>query len=324
MEPICEPEPNTYVFSLRPRFPHLNEQFVAARAVDWKPHDVKFNQDLAQFRALPPATQRMIKRVMALFAQADSLIASNLNANFLQEVRCQAAQSFFIFQAAIEAVHAEVYAMMLEVYIADEAERDELLHAVAHYPVIADKQAWVLRWCDASAASLAERLVAFAAVECIFFSPSFACFSFFKSLGILPGLCFANSYIARDEGMHVRFACSLYGELRTKLPEERVHAIVSEAVEIELRFADFLLLGDEGETIVAQLPAADMREYVKVCANVLCGMLGVDGLYPDAKNQLAFMDQMTAPVRVNFFERDTEVYTVSNALPTGGDDELLC
>lgn len=244
IEPVLEPEPNTYVFALQPRFPELHAQFEAARAVDWKPHDVKFAQDLVSFRAMPPATQRMIKRVMALFGIADGLIQAGLLNHFLVHVKCQAAQSFYVMQASIELTHAEVYARMLQAYIEDAAEREELLHAVAHYPVIAEKQAWILKWCQPGAVPFNELVVAFAAVECVFFSPSFAAFGFFKAQGTLPGLCFANTYIARDEGMHVRFACTLHGLLNDKVPAERIRDIVLEAADIELRFADFLLRGD--------------------------------------------------------------------------------
>lgn len=292
--------------------------------------------DLDTFRKLAPDMQQLFKYVMALFGIADGLINANLSDNFIKEVKCQAAQLFYRFQGMIEDVHAETYSLMLHVYIDDEVERRKLLHAVEHFPVIKEKQDWVVKWFDASQHSFAERIVAFAAVECVFFSPSFAIFYYAKWLKILPGLAEANDYIARDEGelrsargltqsgTHVQFACSVYKELKyTKLPPARVQEIVREACEIEQRFADFLLMGPSGETIVPQLTAADMKEYVKVCADVLCIMLGVPAIY-GAKNPLGYMDMLNVTSKTNFFERWGVAYETGQPPPNVTDQELDC
>lgn len=226
--------------------------------------------------------------------------------NFSTEVQWPEARCFYGFQIAIENIHSEVYSLLIDTYIRDAQEKDSLLHAIDTMPCVRDKASWALRWCDSSRASFAERLVAFAAVEGIFFSGSFCAIFWLKKRGLMPGLCFSNELISRDEGLHCDFACLLYSKLKHKLTESKVREIIRAAVTIEQNFVcDALpveLIGMNSKT---------MCEYIEFCADRLLVSLGVEKHY-NTKNPFEWMELISLQGKTNFFEKRVSEYAKSN------------
>merc|ERR1712129_669551 len=164
------------------------------------------------------------------------IVNENLVERFMQEVQIPEARCFYGFQIAIENIHSEMYSLLIDTLVKDRDERNKLFNAIENFPAIKKKADWALRWINSNNATYAERIVAFASVEGIFFSGSFASIFWLKKRGLMPGLSFSNELISRDEGLHTDFACLMYSHLANKLPEERVKLIVCEAVEIEIEF----------------------------------------------------------------------------------------
>ena len=213
--------------------------------------------------------------MLAFFASADGVVNDNLAENFCDEVQIREVKMFYDFQRMMENVHNEVYGLLIETLVSDERERRTLQTASVNMPVVQRKVEWAQRWMDASKASFAERLIAFAVVEGVFFSGSFAAIFYFKSRNLLPGVCTSNTLIARDEGMHQQFATFLYRDMiEEKLPVTTVHRIVDEAVDIERQFIHDALSVD-----LIGLSKEDMTEYIQFVADRLLTEVGVEKLY---------------------------------------------
>ncbi len=237
-ELILQPNPDRFIlFPIQ--YDSIWEMYKLAQASNWTAEEVDLGSDSTDWGNLSDGERLFVSHVLAFFAASDGIVNENLASRFMKEVQLPEARCFYGAQIAIENVHAETYALLLDTYIKDPVEKKRLFHAIDTIPCIKKKADWALRWI--SEGSFAERLVAFAAVEGIFFSGSFCAIFWLKKRNLLPGLCFSNELISRDEGLHRDFACLLYSMLEYKLDQTRIHAIIREAVEYEQEFVDVAL-----------------------------------------------------------------------------------
>jgi len=264
-------------------------------------------QDLAadqkDWETMSENEQHFVKHVLAFFAASDGIVNENLAMNFANEVQIPEARCFYGFQIAIENIHSEVYSLLIDTYVRDPTEKKFLFNAIETIPCVRKKANWALRWTDNEHASFAERIVAFSAVEGIFFSGSFCAIFWLKKRGLMPGLTFSNELISRDEGLHCDFACLMYQMLENKLPESRVHDIIRDAVDSEKEF------------VVSALPveligmnSKTMTQYIEFVADRLLGALGVSKLY-GTSNPFEWMDLISMEGKTNFFEKRVGEYS---------------
>ena len=246
--------------------------------------------------------RHFIKHVLAFFAASDGIVNENLLQNFSHEVQWPAARCFYGFQIMIENVHSEMYSLLLQTLVRETAEFDRLRTALTSMPAIQKKGEWALQWCDPKRSTFAERLVAFAVVEGLFFSGSFCAIFWLKKRGLMPGLSFSNELISRDEGLHCDFACLLYGYLEERLPAERIATIVREAVDIERGF-----ICDALPVSLLGMNADMMGTYIEFCADRLVQALGYEPLF-GAANPFEWMTLISMQGKTNFFEKRVGEY----------------
>ncbi len=295
-------EENKDRFVLFPiKYDAIWEMYKKSVASFWTAEEVDLSPDLVDWRdKLNDNERHFIKHVLAFFAASDGIVNENLAVNFLNEVQLPEARCFYGFQVMIENIHSEMYSLLIDTYINDSKEKDHLLHAIDTVPCVQRKAQWALRWI--SKGTFAERLIAFAAVEGIFFSGSFCSIFWLKKRGLMPGLSFSNELISRDEGMHCDFACLLYGMLNEKLPVEVVQQQINDAVEIEKEFVSDALPVD-----LIGMNAKLMCQYIEYVADRLLIALGCPKLY-NAVNPFDFMDMISIQGKTNFFERRVSEY----------------
>lgn len=239
--------------------------------------------------------------MLAFFASSDGIINENLAGRFMKEVQIAEVRCFYGFQIAIENIHSEVYSLMLDTLIKDAAERKNLFNAIETVPCVARKAQWAMRWISSSRC-FAERLVAFACVEGIFFSGSFCAIFWLKKRGLMPGLTFSNELISRDEGLHCDFACLLYSMLERRLSQERIYQIFSEAVACEQEFVTSALPVE-----LIGMNAAWMSQYIEFCADRLIVALGYEKRYRTV-NPFDWMELISLQGKTNFFEKRVAEY----------------
>ncbi|GLC43861.1 hypothetical protein PLESTB_000916200 [Pleodorina starrii] len=317
MEPVLKENPNR--FTLFPiRYPDLWDFHKRAVASFWTVEEVDFSGDLVDWDRLKDDEKRFIKYVLAFFAASDGIVMENLAARFMSEVQVPEARAFYGFQIAMENVHSEMYSVLLDHYVRDPQERHQLFNAIQTIPTVGKKADWALRWISSSN-SFAERLVAFACVEGIHFSGSFCSIFWLKKRLLMPGLSFSNCLISRDEGLHCDFACCLYGHLKNRLTQERVHMIVGEAVQLEDEFCTEALSCE-----LLGMNADLMRQYIRFVADRLLLSLGYDKLYNSA-NPFDWMEMISLQAKANFFERRVGEYqragvmAATHSVDTGRD-----
>jgi ribonucleoside-diphosphate reductase beta chain len=211
------------------------EMYKHAEASFWTAEEIDLAQDMNDWESLTDGERHFISHVLAFFAASDGIVNENLVINFMQDVTIPEARCFYGFQIAIENIHAETYSLLIDTYIKDEKEKKKMFNAIDTIPCVKKKADWALKWIE-DAPSFGHRLIAFAAVEGIFFSGSFCSVFWLKKRGLMPGLSFSNELISRDEGLHCDFACLIYSMLENKLEVEEVNAIIGEAVEYEKEF----------------------------------------------------------------------------------------
>lgn len=283
-----------------------------AEASFWTAEEVDLCSDRKDWDALSSEERRFIGHVLAFFAASDGIVNENLAMNFASEVQLPEARFFYGFQMAIENIHSEMYSLLIDEYVRDPGEKARLFDAIRTIPCVRRKAEWAMRWMDGGRASFAERLVAFAVVEGVFFSGSFCAIFWMKKRGKMPGLCFSNELISRDEGMHCDFACMLYGMLERPLEAARVFEIVGDAVKCEKDFVTSALSVD-----LIGMNAGMMAQYIEFVADRLLGALGYGKMY-DAANPFDFMDLISLQGKTNFFERRVGEYAKAN-VRTGPD-----
>lgn len=313
-EPILTENPQRFVL-----FPIKHSEVWAMykkhMASFWTAEEIDLSQDAKDWKLLSADEQHFIKMVLAFFAASDGIVLENLAERFLCELQIPEARCFYAFQMAMENVHSETYSLLIDTYIKDAAEKNKLFHALETMPSIAQKGEWAMRWINSSD-SFAERLVAFAAVEGIFFSGSFCAIFWLKKRGKMPGLTFSNELISRDEGLHCDFACLLYSMLNEKLSRERIVEIIGNAVEIEKGFVTESL-----PVSLIGMNADLMCQYIEFVADRLLVALGYDKLY-NVTNPFDFMERIALTSKANFFESRVSTYQkagVMSALEGGAE-----
>ncbi|HPF91138.1 MAG TPA: ribonucleotide-diphosphate reductase subunit beta, partial [Flavobacteriales bacterium] len=263
----------------------------------WTAEEIDLHADLTDWNdKLNDDERYFIKHVLAFFAASDGIVNENLAENFLHEVQYPEARFFYGFQIAMENIHSETYSLLIDTYIKDPIEKDKLLHAIETVDCVKKKADWALRWI--SKGSFAERLIAFAAVEGIFFSGSFCSIFWLKKRGLMPGLTFSNELISRDEGLHCDFACLLYTKhLLNKVSKKTVESIIRDAVEIEKEFVT-----DALPVNLIGMNAKLMQQYIEFVADRLLVELGNEKIY-NAMNPFDFMEMISLQGKTNFFEK---------------------
>jgi len=301
-EPLLIENPNRFVlFPLK--YHKVWEMYKKAEASFWTAEELDLAHDLKDWERLTDNERHFISRVLAFFAASDGIVNENLALNFSNEIQIPEARCFYGFQIAIENIHSEVYSLLIDTYVRDNVEKSKLFNAMDTIPAVMKKATWALKWTSKASATFAERLVAFAAVEGIFFSGSFCSIYWLKKRGLMPGLTFSNELISRDEGLHCDFACLLYGMLQTKLPADRVHEIIKTAVDCEKEFVT-----DALPVSLIGMNAAAMSQYIEFVADRLLTALGVAKYY-NVTNPFDWMDLICLSGKTNFFEKRVGEYS---------------
>lgn len=288
-----------------------------AEASFWTAEEVDLSPDLHDWQNKLNDNERFfISRVLAFFAASDGIVNENLAINFLQEVQYPEARCFYGFQIMIENIHSEMYSLLIDTYVKDPAEKDYLLRAIETIPCVTKKAKWALRWITKG--SFAERLIAFAAVEGIFFSGSFCSIFWLKKRGLMPGLTFSNELISRDEGLHCDFACLLYvNHLQNKLSEETIREIIVDAVAIEKEFVT-----DALPVKLIGMNAELMCQYIEFVADRLLVALGCNKVW-NATNPFDFMELISLQGKTNFFERRVGEYQKTGVAQTNSEQNTF-
>ncbi|WP_304062070.1 ribonucleoside-diphosphate reductase small subunit [Pedobacter glucosidilyticus] len=292
-------------------YPAIWEMYKRHEASFWTAEEIDLSADQKDWENLNDGERHFISHILAFFAASDGIVNENLAVNFMSEVQVPEARCFYGFQIMMENIHSETYALLIDTYIKDPKERTHLLHAIDTVPCVQKKAQWALRWIEKG--TFAQRLVAFAAVEGIFFSGSFCSIFWLKKRGLMPGLTFSNELISRDEGLHCEFACLLYGMLQNKLSKEEVYEIISEAVEIEKEFISEAL-----PVNLIGMNARLMMQYIEFVADRWLVELGYDKKY-HASNPFDFMEMISLQGKTNFFEKRVGDYQKSGVLSSKED-----
>ena len=307
IEPILQENKDRFViFPIKHQ--DIWEWYKKQEACIWTAEEIDLHTDLNDWNNKLNADEKyFIKHILAFFAASDGIVNENLAENFVSEVQYPEAKFFYGFQIMMENIHSETYSLLIDTYVKDEAEKHELFHAIETFPAIKEKAEWALKWISSD--SFAERLIAFAAVEGIFFSGSFCSIYWLKKRGLMPGLTFSNELISRDEGLHTDFACLLYSMLQfTKLTEQTIRGIICEAVDIEIEFITQSLPVD-----LIGMNSRLMIQYIKFVADRLLCALGHQKVYHD-QNPFDWMELISLSGKTNFFERRTGEYQKSGVM----------
>jgi len=309
IEPILKENPNRFVL-----FPIEHNDIWAyykkSQASFWTAEEIDLSSDQIDWaERLNDDERHFIKHVLAFFAASDGIVNENLAENFVSEVQYTEAKFFYGFQIMMENIHSETYSLLIDTYIKDNKEKDYLFHAIDTLDCVKKKAEWALRWIKNS--SFAERLIAFAAVEGIFFSGSFCSIFWLKKRGLMPGLSFSNELISRDEGMHCDFACLLYNDhIVNKLSPETVRTIITDAVTIEKEF-----VSDAIPVKLIGMNADLMCQYIEFVADRLLMALQQPKVY-HAENPFPWMDMISMQGKTNFFEKRVGDYQKSGVMTT--------
>ncbi|MFL2948890.1 MAG: ribonucleotide-diphosphate reductase subunit beta [Candidatus Poseidoniaceae archaeon] len=278
------------------------EMYKQQMACFWTAEEIDLAEDLKDWQNLNGDEQHFLKHILAFFAASDGIVNENLGVNFSNEVCWPEARAFYGFQIMMENIHAETYSLLIDTYIKDEQEKDHLFKALETVPSVKRKGDWAMRWLSRKKGSFAERLVAFAAVEGIFFSGSFCAIFWLKKRGLMPGLTFSNELISRDEGLHCDFACLLHNKLLRGAGAAKITRIIAEAVEIEIEFVTSAL-----PVSLIGMNSILMEQYIQFVADRLLVSLGASKLY-NVVNPFPWMEMISMQGKTNFFEKRVAEY----------------
>lgn len=288
------------------------EMYKKSVSVFWTPEELDLSKDLDDFNKLNKNEKFFIKQILAFFSSSDTIVNINLGERFLNDVQILEAKFFYGFQMAIENIHSETYSLLIDTYFKEANDKAEALNAINYMPCIKKKADWCFKWINDESAPFSQRLLAFALVEGVFFSGAFCSIFWLKERGLMPGLSFSNELISRDEGMHVEFAVLLYSKIVDRLPQETVHQIVKEAVEVEKNF------------IIESIPCSMlgmnanlMSIYIEFVADRLLTQLNYEKIW-NSNNPFPFMDRISIESKSNFFESRVSQYSKANV---GGKQE---
>lgn len=300
-EPLLRDNPARFViFPIK--FQDIFQMYKKAVASFWTVEEVDLSKDLGDWDKLKDDERHFISHVLAFFAASDGIVNENLVERFCQDVQVPEARCFYGFQIAMENIHSEMYSLLINTYIRDTEEQGKLFNAIETLPCVKKKADWALKWIANDTATYAERIVAFAAVEGIFFSGSFSAIFWLKKRGLMPGLTFSNELISRDEGLHTDFACLMFKHLVAKPSQEHVQSIIADAVKIEQEF-----LTDALPVNLIGMNCILMRQYIEFVADRLLMELSCDKLY-NVENPFDFMENISLEGKTNFFEKRVGEY----------------
>ena len=296
------------------------KMYKQAEANFWTTEELDLSKDMKDYDSLTDNEQYFIKNVLAFFAASDGIVNENLVERFCNDVKVLEAKFFYGFQIAMENIHSETYSLLIDTYVKDIEEKARLLNAIETIPSVKKKADWSLKWINDKSANFGTRVIAFAAVEGIFFSGSFCSIFWLKKRGLMPGLCHSNELISRDEGLHTEFAVLMYSMLQNKPPKETVISIIKEAVDLEIEFIT--------ESLPCNLIGMNMdlmTQYIQYVADRLLLMLGIEKQY-SVQNPFDWMEMISIQGKTNFFEKRVGEYsnvansdTADNVFELGDD-----
>jgi len=316
-EPLLQENPNRFVI-LPIQYHDIWAMYKKAEASFWTAEEVDLSKDLIHWETLKKDEKHFISHVLAFFAASDGIVNENLVERFCKEVQVTEARCFYGFQIAIENIHSEMYSLLIDTYIKDHEEKNHLFNAIETMPCIKKKAEWAQKWISADNATYGERVVAFSAVEGIFFSGSFAAIFWMKKRGLMPGLTFSNELISRDEGLHTDFACLMYSHLKNKLTTERIHEIIKDAVAIETEFLTEALPCD-----LIGMNCELMKQYIQFVADRLLIELGEEKVW-NVENPFDFMEHISLEGKTNFFEKRVGEYQKLGVMQTAEGQHDFC
>lgn len=304
IEPLLKDNPRRFVvFPIQ--FHDIWQMYKKAEASFWTAEEVDLSKDLSDWERLKPDEKHFVSHILAFFAASDGIVNENLVERFSQEVQVTEARCFYGFQIAMENVHSEMYSLLIDTYIRDPKEREYLFNAIETMPCVKKKADWAMKWISDENSSFGERVVAFASVEGIFFSGSFASIFWLKKRGLMPGLTFSNELISRDEGLHCDFACLMFKHIIQKPSQERIKEIVMDAVQIEQEF-----LTEALPVAMIGMNGGLMKQYIEFVADRLLVELGCPKVYVK-ENPFDFMEHISLEGKTNFFEKKVGEYQKS-------------
>ncbi len=283
-------------------YPDIWKMYKVAQSAFWTVEELDLSKDVDDWSKLNENEQHFIKHILAFFAASDGIVNENLSGRFYNEIVIPEAKAFYSFQMMIETVHNEMYSLMIDTFIKDTSEKNHLFNAINTIHSIGLKADWAMKWIENKEAPFALRLIAFAVVEGVFFSGAFCSIFWLKERGLMPGLCMSNEFISRDESLHTEFAILLYTYIKNRIPEQQVHDLFKEAVNIEINFIT--------ESIPCNMLGMNsllMQEYIKFVADRLLVQLGYNKIY-EAKNPFPFMNRINLEHKTNFFENRESNY----------------
>jgi ribonucleoside-diphosphate reductase beta chain len=316
IEPILQENKNRFViFPIKHH--DIWEWYKKMEASFWTAEEIDLSQDLNDWNnKLNDDERYFVKHILAFFAASDGIVNENLAENFVNEVQYAEAKFFYGFQIMMENIHSETYSLLIDTYVRDEAEKDKLFNALEVFPAIKKKADWALQWIESD--SFAERLIAFAAVEGIFFSGAFCSIYWLKKRGLMPGLTFSNELISRDEGVHCDFAVHLHNHhLINKVHKDRIRSIIVDALNIEREF-----ITESLPVSLIGMNAVLMTQYLEFVADRLLVELGCEREY-NTTNPFDFMDMISLQGKTNFFEKKVAEYQKSGVMNTDGEAQKI-
>ena len=301
LDPILEPSLSRFT-TFPIRFPDLWALYKKAVGSFWTVEEIDLGTDLKDWDSLNSNERHFIKHVLAFFASSDGIVMENIDLNFGNEVQIPEARSFYAYQAFNESIHGETYSLMIDKLVRDPEEKERLFQAIDTVPAVKAKAEWALEWLNKDA-PFAQRLVAFACVEGIFFSGSFCAIFWLKKRGLMPGLSFSNELISRDEGLHQEFAVTLYSHLREKVSSDTIRKIVQWACEVESQFITEAL-----PCKLIGMDSTEMTQYIRFVADRLMAQFGEAPIY-GARNPFDWMENISLEGKTNFFEKRVGDYS---------------
>lgn len=284
----------------------------------WRPEEIDLMKDVIHWDTLSGDEKHFISMILAFFASSDGIVLENLAVRFMSEVQLAEARAFYGFQIAMENIHSHTYSLLIDTLIKNEEEKSRLFHSIDNFPCIKKKADWAQKWINDKKSSFATRLVAFACIEGIFFSGAFCSIFWLKTKGLMPGLCFSNELISRDEALHTEFAILLYTRLNNKISKKKVTEIVKNAVDIEIEF-----ICDALPCRLIGMNSTLMADYVKFVADRLLLQLGYDKVY-NVENPFSFMEMISVDSKTNFFEKRVSEYALATKVKDTGIFDLVC
>lgn len=303
-EILLQEDERTTIFPIK--YPEIWSMYKKALSCIWTVEELDLTKDLKDWEKLSENERYFIKQVLAFFGSSDTIVNINISERFVNEIKPLEAKFFYTFQQSIENIHSETYSILIDTYIKESSEKTKMFNALKEYPFIHAKAQWCMDWINDLDAPFSQRLIAFAIVEGIFFSGAFCSIFWLKEKGKMPGLCFSNELISRDEGMHVEFAVLLYSMIFNKIEKSTVYEMFRKAVKIEKEF-----ICDAIPCALLGMNSKAMSEYIEFVSDRLLLQLGYPKMY-NTQNPFPFMDRISIENKTNFFEARVAEYSKAN------------